>query len=186
MSDNKNLSEGEPRSGWFKRALAAVGLWTPATGIEASEKSSDWLDTLRTIVYAVLIALGIRSVAYEPFNIPSESMLPTLLVGDYLFVAKYAYGFSKHSLPMSPPLFSGRIFESPVKRGDVVVFKLPSDNKTDYIKRIVGVPGDILQMRDGVLYINRKAVKKQRIDDFPYRILNGVIYKYPQIGRAHV
>ncbi|SVC59928.1 uncharacterized protein METZ01_LOCUS312782, partial [marine metagenome] len=98
---------------------------------KAKPKSQEgWRETIKTVIYAVLIALVIRTVAYEPFNIPSGSMLPTLLIGDYVFVAKYPYGFSKHSMPLSPPLFSGRINESPVKRGDIAGFKLPADNST--------------------------------------------------------
>ena len=134
---------------------------------EAKADSQDgWRETLKTVIYAVLIALVIRTVAYEPFNIPSGSMLPTLLIGDYVFVAKYPYGYSKHSMPLSPPLFNGRINEAPVVRGDIAVFKLPTDNSTDYIKRIMGLPGDRLQMIDGVLHINGKAVKKERVEDF--------------------
>ncbi len=130
------------------------------------DKQDGWRETVKTVVYAVLIALVIRTVAYEPFNIPSGSMLPTLLIGDYVFVAKFPYGYSKHSIPLSPPLFDGRINEAPVKRGDIAVFKLPTDNSTDYIKRIMGLPGDRLQMADGVLQINGKAVKRQRVEDF--------------------
>ena len=96
------------------------------------------------------IALVVRTFAFEPFNIPSGSMKPTLLVGDYLFVSKFAYGYSRYSLPLGLPLFSGRILERLPERGDVVVFKLPSDNKTDYIKRVVGLPGDRVQVHDGV------------------------------------
>jgi signal peptidase I len=93
-------------------------------------------------------------------------MVPTLLKGDYLFVEKFAYGFSKHSLPFSPPLFDGRIFGHQPKRGDVIVFKLPADNKTDYIKRLIGLPGDRIQVSDGVLYINGTPVKRERVSDF--------------------
>lgn len=125
-------------------------------------------ETIRTVIYAVLIALVIRTFAYEPFNIPSESMLPTLLVGDYLFVSKYSYGYSRYSLPWGLPLFDGRILKSEPRRGDVAVFKLPSDNSTDYIKRIVGLPGDRVQMRDGMLHINGTVVAKKRSDDFIY------------------
>lgn len=130
-----------------------------------AKKKESWGEAIRTVVYAVLIALVIRSLAYEPFNIPSGSMLPTLLVGDYVFVAKFPYGYSKHSFPLSPPIFDGRVWSDPVKRGDVAVFKLPSDNSTDYIKRIIGMPGDRVQMRDGVLYINDEAVRRERVSD---------------------
>ncbi len=116
------------------------------------------VENLKTILYAGLIAIGIRTVAYEPFNIPSASMVPTLLVGDYLFVAKYSYGYSRYSLPFGLPLFSGRIFYNPPRRGDVVVFKLPRDTSQDYIKRIIGLPGDTVQVKNGQLYINGKEV----------------------------
>tara|TARA_B100000315_G_C14587217_1_gene593691 strand:+ start:3667 stop:4410 length:744 start_codon:yes stop_codon:yes gene_type:complete len=130
------------------------------------KKKNSFFDTLKTIVYAVVIALIVRTVAFEPFNIPSGSMIPTLLVGDYLFVSKYSYGYSKHSLPFSLPLIPGRVgFENP-ERGDVAVFKLPSDNKTDYIKRIIGLPGDKIQMRNGRLFINGEMVKREQTDDF--------------------
>ena len=131
-----------------------------------AEKQEGWRETVKTVVYAVLIALVIRTVAYEPFNIPSGSMLPTLLIGDYVFVSKFPYGYSKHSMLLSPPLFNGRINEAPVVRGDIAVFKLPTDNATDYIKRIIGLPGDRIQVRGGVLHINGKAVKKERVEDF--------------------
>ncbi len=123
-------------------------------------------ETLRTVVYAVLIALGIRVFAYEPFNIPSGSMIPTLLVGDYLFVSKFSYGYSRYSLPMGLPLFEGRVFGDEPERGDVVVFKLPRDNSTDYIKRIVGLPGDKIQVTGGILHINGVAVKREFTGDF--------------------
>lgn len=123
-------------------------------------------ETAKTIVYAVLIALAVRSVAFEPFNIPSGSMKPTLLIGDYLFVSKYTYGYSRFSLPFSLPLFSGRIFRSAPERGDVAVFRLPSDTDVDYIKRIVGLPGDRIQVRRGILYINDEPVQRKRVEDF--------------------
>src|ERR1700752_609043 len=124
------------------------------------------LETVRTIVYAVLIALVVRTVAYEPFNIPSGSMVPTLLVGDYLFVSKFSYGYSRFSLPFGLPLFSGRNFFRPPDRGDVVVFKLPTDNSPDYIKRVIGLPGDTNQMKQGQLYINEKEVPRKPIEDY--------------------
>ena len=128
--------------------------------------SGGYVETVKTVVYAILIALGIRSFLFEPFHIPSGSMIPTLLVGDYLFVEKYAYGYSHFSFPFSPNLFSGRIFGSDPDRGDVVVFKLPSDTSTDYIKRIVGLPGDHIQMKEGVLWINGQPVKRERVADY--------------------
>jgi len=129
------------------------------------------VETVKTVVYAVLIALVVRTVAYEPFNIPSGSMVPTLLVGDYLFVSKFSYGYSRYSLPFGLPLFSGRIylpFSHLPQRGDVAVFKLPTDPSTDYIKRIVGLPGDHIQMRHGQLFINDQQVPRRPTEDFIY------------------
>ncbi len=123
-------------------------------------------DTVKTLIYAIAIALFVRTFAYEPFNIPSGSMKPTLLVGDYLFVSKFAYGYSKYSLPLSLPLFSGRILGALPERGDVAVFKLPTDNKTDYIKRIIGLPGDQVQVTNGVLHLNGEAVELEPIGRF--------------------
>src|SRR5437016_7441856 len=125
-----------------------------APGYKQAKAEGGLRETVRTIVYAVLIALVVRTFAYEPFNIPSGSMEPTLLVGDYLFVSKFSYGYSRYSLPFGPPLFSGRLFFHPPMRGDVVVFKLPTDNSTDYIKRVIGLPGDHIQMKSGILFIN--------------------------------
>lgn len=133
------------------------------------DNPSGFWETIKTVIYAILIALVVRTVAYEPFNIPSASMMPTLVVGDYLFVSKFSYGYSSHSLPLSLPLIPGRIFFSEVERGDVVVFKKPTDNSTDYIKRIVGLPGDSIQVVDGILRINGKAVKRQRVEDYIVR-----------------
>ncbi|HUD85780.1 MAG TPA: signal peptidase I [Xanthobacteraceae bacterium] len=114
----------------------------------------------------LLIPLAVRTFLFQPFNMPSGSMLPTLLVGDYFFVSKFSYGYTHYSLPLSPPLFSGRIFGSEPQRGDVVVFRLPKDDTIDYVKRIVGLPGDRIQMLNGVLQINGQAIKHERIDDF--------------------
>ena len=136
-------------------------------------KSKGFWDTIRTVAYAVIAAMVVRSVGLEPFNIPSGSMIPTLMVGDYLFVSKYAYGYSKHSLPWDIDLFSGRIFGSDPERGDVAVFKLPRDNETDYIKRIVGLPGDRLQVLDGILLINDVPVVRNQIDNFTFTDLYG-------------
>ena len=132
-------------------------------------KSKGGWDTIKTVVYAVLIALVVRTFMFEPFNIPSGSMIPTLLVGDYLFVSKYSYGYSRYSFPFGPDVFTGRILGSKPERGDVFVFKLPSDNSTDYIKRLIGLPGDTIQMREGRLYIDGKLVPRQRIEDYVYR-----------------
>jgi signal peptidase I len=127
------------------------------------QKKGGFGETLRTVIYAVLIALVIRTFAYEPFSIPSGSMIPTLLVGDYLFVSKYAYGYSRFSLPLGLPLFDGRIMADAPERGDVAVFKLPSDNSTDYIKRVIGLPGDRIQVVDGVLQINGEPVEREKV-----------------------
>lgn len=127
------------------------------------------------ITLAVLAALGIRSLFIEPYNIPSSSMVPTLLVGDYLFITKYDYGYSKHSFPLSLPLVpKGRIFASIPKRGDVVVFKVPTDNKTDYIKRVIGLPGDTVQMKQGRLYINNQLVERTFVNTETYATEGGV------------
>jgi signal peptidase I len=123
-------------------------------------------DTVKLLIEALLIALVLRTFLFQPFNIPSGSLIPTLLVGDYLFVSKYTYGYSKHSAPFSPDLFEGRIWSAEPKRGDIAVFKLPKDNSTDYIKRVVGLPGDRIQMIDGLLHINNQPVQRQRIDDY--------------------
>ena len=123
-------------------------------------------ETVRVVIHALILAMIVRVFFYQPFNIPSGSMIPTLLVGDYLFVSKFSYGYSKYSFPFSPDLFDGRIWASEPERGDVAVFKLPRDNKTDYIKRVIGLPGDKIQMIGGVLQINGKAIPKKRISDF--------------------
>jgi signal peptidase I len=120
-----------------------------------------WFETIKVIVQALAIALVIRTLLFQPFNIPSGSMIPTLLIGDYVFVSKYAYGYSNYSIPFGPDLFSGRIMASAPKRGDVVVFKLPRDNETDYIKRVIGLPGDRVQMIEGRLYINGVIVPRE-------------------------
>ena len=142
-------------------------------------------ETLKTIIYAIVIALFIRTFFYEPFSIPSASMVPTLLVGDYLFVSKFSYGYSRYSLPFGVALFSGRIFFNEPHRGDVVVFKLPCDYPqldptsaaayrvscdptTDFIKRVVGLPGDKIQMRDGILYINDQPATRDRLAPYFY------------------
>jgi signal peptidase I len=132
----------------------------------AKRKEGGIAETGRVIFHALIIALVIRTFLFQPFNIPSGSMKATLLVGDYLFVSKYSYGYSHYSLPFSPPLFPGRIWASPPNRGDVVVFRLPKDDSTDYIKRVIGLPGDRIQMIDGVLHINGEPIKRERVEDF--------------------
>ena len=123
-------------------------------------------ETVKIIVQALVLALIVRTFLFQPFTIPSGSMKDTLLVGDYLFVSKYAYGYSRYSLPFSPDIFSGRIWAEPPTRGDVAVFKLPRDPSVDYIKRVIGLPGDKIQMIDGVLQINGTPVPKVKIDDY--------------------
>jgi signal peptidase I len=129
--------------------------------VAKKSRAGGFWESFKTVIYAVVIATMVRTFAYEPFHIPSESMVPTLLVGDYLFVSKFSYGYSRYSFPFGPALFSGRILSHQPQRGDIVVFKLPRDNKTDYIKRLIGLPGDHIQMRRGVLYINGEAVPKR-------------------------
>ena len=119
-------------------------------------------DNLTTIFYALIIAIIIRSVLFQPFYIPSSSMEPTLLVGDRLFVSKYTYGYSKHSFPFSPNFSNSRFFFEEPKRGDVIVFKTPVDNRTDYIKRLIGLPGDEIQFINGDLYLNNNQVLKTK------------------------
>lgn len=124
------------------------------------KQRKEWIQ----LFWLALLALTIRSCAFEPYNIPSSSMVPTLLVGDYLFISKYDYGYSKHSFPLSLPLIpKGRLFNNPPQRGDVIVFKLPTDRKTDYIKRVIGIPGDIVQMQGGRLILNGQMVPREQI-----------------------
>ncbi|MSP10678.1 MAG: signal peptidase I [Pelagibacteraceae bacterium] len=120
-------------------------------------------ENIKTFFYALIIAVFIRSLFVQPFYIPSSSMEPTLVVGDRLFVTKYSYGYSKHSFPFSPPILDGRIFYKKPNRGDVVVFKTPADNRTDYIKRLIGMPGDQIQFINGDLYLNNSKVFKSKI-----------------------
>src|SRR3954451_12529648 len=156
-----------------KTASAVVVQEHRSTGV--SEKSSKYVgsstkneegglwETIKVIVQALLIALVVRTVLFQPFNIPSGSLIPTLLIGDYLFVSKYSYGYSKFSLPFAPPIFSGRIMASEPKRGDIAVFKLPRDGSTDYIKRVIGLPGDRVQMVQGRLLINGQMVQREPV-----------------------
>ena len=150
------------------------------------------IENIKTIFYALIIAVIIRSFFIQPFYIPSSSMEPTMLIGDRLFVTKYSYGYSKHSFPFSPPIFKGRIFANNPKSGDVVIFKTPSDNRTDYIKRLIGLPGDRIQFINGDLYLNNNQIIKSRIsktdvifcgketidvNTFEEKLPNGRIYK---------
>jgi signal peptidase I len=129
-------------------------------------KSGGFGETVKIIVQALLLALIVRTFLFQPFNIPSGSMKATLLVGDYLFVSKYSYGYSRYSFPFGIGFFGGRIWAEEPARGDIAVFKLPRDGQTDYIKRVIGLPGDRIQMIDGVLHINGEAVKREKVDDY--------------------
>ncbi|MCB1547883.1 MAG: signal peptidase I [Hyphomicrobiaceae bacterium] len=144
-----------------------------------SALSGSW-EVIKIVLQAFVLALIIRNFFYQPFNIPSGSMKSTLLVGDYLFVSKLSYGYSRYSFPFGLNLFSGRVFAGEPKRGDIIVFKQPLDNSTDYIKRLIGLPGDTIQMRAGVLYINGKAVPKRRVADFVYRNRFGSVIRVPR------
>jgi len=120
-------------------------------------------DNIKTLFYALLIAIAIRSLFFQPFYIPSSSMEPTLLIGDRIFVKKYTYGYSKHSFPFSPPIFANRVFNKTPNYGDLVVFKTPADNRTDYIKRLIGLPGDTVQFMNGKLYLNGAEILRTQI-----------------------
>ena len=129
-----------------------------------------FIDNFKTLIYALIIAVTIRSLIVQPFYIPSSSMEPNLIVGDRLFVTKYTYGYSKHSFPFSPPIFNDRFFFNKPKRGDVVVFKTPADNRTDYIKRLIGIPGDRIRFIDSNLHLNNSEILKSKISK------NDIIY----------
>src|SRR3974377_2623567 len=136
------------------RGLQGRGAWKLQNGHHrpmsvqtgTKRKEGGFAETVRVVFHALIIALVIRTFLFQPFNIPSGSMIPTLLVGDYLFVSKFSYGYTHYSFPFSPPIFSGRIFGSQPQRGDVVVFRLPKDDSVDYIKRVIGLPGDRIQI----------------------------------------
>ena len=123
------------------------------------------VDNIKTLIIALVIAIIIRSLFFQPFYIPSSSMEPTLLVGDRIFVSKYTYGFSKHSFPFSPPVLNKRIFNSKPDYGDLIVFKTPADNRTDFIKRLIGFPGDEIQFINGELYLNKKKIIREKIQE---------------------
>ncbi len=130
-------------------------------------KENQFVELVRLLVHAAIIALVIRTFLFQPFNIPSGSMKGTLLVGDYLFVSKYSYGFSRYSLPFyNPSAWTGRVFGSKPERGDIVVFRLPADDTTDYIKRVIGLPGDRIQVKNGLLFINDVPVQRAQMPDF--------------------
>jgi len=122
---------------------------------------NETVELIKTVVIALLIALVLRVLLFQPYTIPSASEEPNLYEGDYVVVTKFDYGWSNHSIPFSPPLFDGRIFSHAPERGDIIVFKLPRDNHTDYVKRLIGVPGDRVQMRQGLLYLNGQPVPRE-------------------------
>ena len=140
------------------------------------------IEVFKTFIVAILVAVFLRSFAYEPFTIPSGSMKPNLLVGDFLFVSKFSYGYSSYSVPLGRYLpFNGRIFYSTPKRGDIAVFKFPGDNKTDYIKRIIGLPGDTISVNDGIVFVNNKELTRKRIGEFQDMHRNGYLEKFDLI-----
>jgi signal peptidase I len=138
----------------------------PQSESAVKAKSSENVEFVKYLIKLALFVLILRSFIVAPFNIPSESMLPRLMIGDYLVVAKWPYGYSKYSFPWSLPLLPGRILPREPERGDVIVFKAPPGNHTDYIKRVIGLPGDLIQMRDGQIILNGEPIAKQRIADF--------------------
>lgn len=144
------------------------------------EQESGLYETIKVVVQALLLALIVRTFLFQPFNIPSGSMKDTLLIGDYLFVSKYSYGYSHFSFPLSFPPFSGRFFASEPERGDVAVFRLPTDTSIDYIKRVIGLPGDTIQVIDGVVHINGEPVKRERIDDYIEQSPGGMVRRVPR------
>ena len=145
---------------------------------EAPDKNGalkEIVEIVKTVLYALAIALVLRILLFQPFTIPSASMEPNLYEGDYIVVSKFSYGYSRHSIPFSPPLFNGRVLERKAKRGDIVVFKLPLDNRTDYVKRVIGLPGDRVQMRDGLLYVNDALVERQELSPVKSELPGGLV-----------
>ena len=137
-----------------------MGVHDAGDGVK-EDKAGGIGETISVVVQALLIALVFRTLLFQPFSIPTGSMTPTLLIGDYLLVSKFSYGYSRYSVPFSPDLFDGRIMGSEPERGDIAVFRLPRDPQLDYIKRVIGLPGDTVQMREGQLYLNGDAVPRE-------------------------
>ncbi|WP_374468358.1 signal peptidase I [Phenylobacterium sp.] len=142
-----------------------------------SGAANEFAEVLKTILWALAIALVLRVFLLQPYTIPSASMEPNLYEGDYIVVTKWSYGYSRHSAPFSPPLFEGRVLARAPQRGDVAVFKTPRDNRTDLIKRVVGLPGDRIQMRGGVLYLNGEAVPRALVDPPPREIATSMSWR---------
>jgi len=172
LSIRTAMEPGEIASGAALAFFLIFSVWSFAIFLlmlGRVERFGFWRTIFTYLIAAVFLAIGValfvRSFVYQSFNVPSGSMRPTLVIGDYFFVSKFAYGYSHFSLPFSPPLFSGRILFSPPAPGDVVVFRHPKDTATDYVKRIVGLPGDRIQIQQGQLYINDAPVKRQRLSD---------------------
>lgn len=156
-------------------AAAVNGLSTDGTAYPVSGRAWKWRNAL-LVAILVLLGLGyfsIRFIAFEPFAIPSGSMYPTLIVGDYIFVSKYRYGYSRYSFPNGLTDFEGRLWAGPVARGDVVVFRKPDDDRVDYVMRVVGMPGERIQMHEGILHIDGTPVERKRIEDFEFE--NGLV-----------
>ena len=151
-----------------------------AEGAGKPSAAQEILEIIKTVVYALLIALVLRIFLFQPFTIPSASMEPNLYQGDYIIVSKFSYGYSRHSVPFSPPIFNGRVLEQKAKRGDIVVFKLPSDGRTDYVKRVIGVSGDHIQMKQGLLYVNDKLVQREPLSPVKDEMPGGLIRDVPR------
>ena len=156
----------EPEVSQKSPPVAIAVAKSDGSGSKPPAEGESWVETVKTVAYALLIALVIRTFLFQPFNIPSGSMENTLLVGDYLFVEKFAYGYSRYSFPFGFPPFHGRVFAAQPQRGDVIVFKFPPEPSTDYIKRLIGLPGDRVQMINGQLWLNDKAIPKVRVADY--------------------
>ena len=147
----------------------------PPPAPEPMSAKEEAIDTVRFLAWLIVAVVIFRSFFLSPFNIPSESMQPRLLIGDYLLVNKMAYGYSKHSLPFSAPLIPGRVFARTPERGDVAVFKAPPGNSVDYIKRVIGLPGDSIEVRDGVVWLNGKALPREKMADLVIPVTQNMI-----------
>jgi signal peptidase I len=172
--------------------LAAEPAPAAPRGDAPARGKGEWIDAFKTLLVVAVAFLGVRTALYQPFTIPSASMEPNLLEGDYIVVSKFAYGLSRYSIPLSPALFGGRVLASPARRGDIVVFKLPRDGRTDYVKRVIGLPGDRIQMRDGVVWLNGTPLARQELapgfehTDFGYsRPVHRFLETLPD-GRSYV